>query len=74
MKVIVTIEISDSTTEEKLLKAGLNRNEVAYLYQKAFSDIVQMVMKPGCEATINCVVTDNTKEEIDFDYAAEDDS
>ena len=71
MKATVTIEISDSTSEEKLNKAGFTRHEMAYHYQQAFSEIVRMTLHPGCDATINCVVTDNTKEEIDFDYEAE---
>ena len=62
MKAIVTIEITDNTSEEKLLKAGFNRNEMAYHYRRAFAELVKMALHPGCEATINCVVTDNTKD------------
>ena len=75
MKATVTIEITDNTSEEELRKAGTNGNEMAYLYRKGFTNLVRQVLHPGCEATINCVVTDNTKpqdrEEIDFDYEAE---
>ena len=71
MKATVTIEITDNTSEEELRKAGTNGNQMAYLYRKGFADFVRRVLHPGCDATINCVVTDNTKEEIDFDYEAE---
>lgn len=71
MKATVTIEITDNTSEEKLNKAGLTRGEMAYHYQRAFSELVRMTLHPGCDAAISCVVTDNTKDEIDFDYEAE---
>lgn len=62
MKAIVTIEIMDNTSEEELLKAGYNSNEMAYRYRKAFTQLTKAALHPGCEASISCVVTDNTKE------------
>lgn len=62
MKAIVTIEIVDNTSEEELLKAGYNSDEMAYHYRKAFTQIMKAALRPRCEASISCVVTDNTKE------------
>lgn len=62
MKATLTIEIWDSTSEEKLNSYGVSRHDMARMYQKAFSDIIKVTLSPGTDASIACVVTDNTKE------------
>ena len=62
MKATLTIKICDDTSEEALNQSGLYRHDLAAMYQRAFAQLVQLAAAPGCDVTIDCVVTDNTKE------------
>lgn len=63
MKVTITIEIYDSTSEEEMKKAGMTSSKLEGIYRNAYDIITQNALQPGCSASVKCVVTDNTEGE-----------
>jgi hypothetical protein len=61
VKATVTIEITDNTTTEDLAKCCMTCESVRQLYEKTFTDLMEIASK-GCQYTVAVQVQDNTKE------------
>jgi len=62
MQINVKITISDDTTEEQLLNAGLDREYLHDIYHRAFSEVLEAATAPCCQTSLDITVEDNTKE------------